>query len=216
MDTMHAINELRRLPAPAPKPLGLAVDGKTLWMASRETNRIYAIDIDTWNANDEGVAPGSPFGIAVIGDELRMVLGHGDDDDRYIHRFIPGHGFKNDKIACPEFTGAHVAFDGDTLFLSQAHNKRILALDAQGSVVHAIDLPRVPLGMVIADRCFYLVTSDEQFENLQLTKVDAHSETPAITELASIPFGARGLAFDGTRFWTSHRDANEIIAFEKP
>ncbi|MDE2483247.1 MAG: hypothetical protein KGN02_13800 [bacterium] len=213
---MHAITELRRLPAPAPKPLGLAVDGKTLWMASRETNRLYAIDIDTWSANDEGEAPGGPFGITVLGDELRMVLGHGEEDDRYIHRFIPGHGFKSDKVACPEFTGAHVAFDGDTLFLSQAHNKRILALDAQGNVVRTIDLPRVPLGMVIANRCFYLVTSDGDFENLQLTKVDAHGETPVVTELASIPFGARGLAFDGTRFWTSHRDANEIVAFEAP
>ncbi len=216
METLNAITELLRLPAPAPKPLGLAADGNTLWMASRETNRLYAIDIAQWTANDEGEVPGSPFGIAVIGDELRMVLGHGDEDDRYIHRFIPGHGFKSEKFACPEFTGAHLAFDGDTLFLSQATNKRIVALDGQGAIVRAIDLPRRPVGMVIADRCFYVIDADDDFEHVQFTKIDAHGEQPVITVLAAVPFAARGLAYDGTRFWTSHRDNNEIVAFAKP
>ena len=216
METMHAINELLRLPSPAPKPLGLAADGNTLWMASRETHRLYAIDIAKWTATDEGEAPGGPFGIAVIGDELRLVLGHGEEDDRYIHRFIPGHGFKSDTMACPEFTGAHLAFDGDTLFLSQATNKRIVALDGQGNVIRAIDLPRRPVGMVIVEGAFYLIDADDEFENIQFSKVDAHGEAPVVTVLASVPFGARGLAYDGTRFWTSHRDNNEIVAFAKP
>ena len=46
--------------------------------------------------------------------------------------------------------------------------------------------------------------------------VDAHVETPEVAVLASVPFDARGLTYDGTRFWTSHRDNNEIVAFEKP
>jgi len=214
MQTLDAINELRRLPSPAPLPLGLAFDGDTLWMASRETHRIYEIDPAKWTVRSESPGPGGPFGMAVVGDELRVVIGLGEkQNDRYIYRFIPGHGFKSDRIECPDLTGAHVAFDGDTLFLSQASYRKILALDGQGNILREIPLERTPVGMTIVDGRFFLITGDDEFENLQFWKVDAHGENPAVTVLASIPFDARGLTYDGTRFWTSHRDNNEIVAF---
>jgi hypothetical protein len=218
VETAHAIKELLRLPSPAPLPLGLASsDGDTLWMASRETHRLYAIDPKKWTVCDEAQAPGGPFGMTMVGDELRVVIGHGEKDyDRYIYRFIPGHGFKSDRIPCPDLTGSHIAFDGDTLFLSQAAYRKILALDGQGDVIREINLERKPVGMTIVDGCFYLITGDEEFENLEFCRVDARNETPDVTVLASIPFDARGLTYDGTRFWTSHRDNNEIVAFEKP
>jgi hypothetical protein len=209
-----AITEKLRLPSPAPLPLGLAFDGDTLWMASRETHRLYAIDPTKWTVRDEAQAPGGPFGMAMVGDELRVVIGIGEKDfDRYIYRFIPGHGFKNDRIACPDLTGSHLAFDGDTLFLSQASNSAILALDARGNIVREIALERKPVGMTIVDGCFYLIVGDDEVENLEFWKVDAHGEQTVVTALASIPFDARGLTYDGSRFWTSHRDANEIVAF---
>jgi hypothetical protein len=214
METMHAIKELLRLPSPAPLPLGLASDGATLWMASRETHRLYAIDPKKWTVGEEAQAPGGPFGMAMVGDELRVVIGIGENDyDRYLYRFIPGHGFKNDRIACPDLTASHVAFDGDTIFISQAANRKILALDGRGDVIRDISLERKPVGMTISDGCFYLITGDEEFENLEFWRVDAHNENPEVTVLASIPFDARGLTYDGSRFWTSHRDANEIVAF---
>ncbi len=217
MTTLVDITEALRLPSPAPKPLGLAFDGTTLWMASRETHKLYAIDPAAWTARDEGKAPGGPFGMAVTGDELRVVIGVGEDEnDRYVCRFAPGHGFKADRIACPDLTGSHLAFDGDTLFLSQAHYRKIVALDNQGTVTREISLDRVPVGMTIVESNFYLITGDKEFADLQLTKVDAHGDVPAVTALASIPFAARGLTFDGSRFWTSHRDNNEIVAFTHP
>jgi hypothetical protein len=150
-----------------------------------------------------------------VGDEMRVVIGHGDKDfDRYIYRFIPGNGFKNDRLACPDLTGSHVAFDGDVLFLSQASYRKILALDGQGNVLHEIPVERTPLGMTIVDGRFHLVTADEEFENVQHNVVDARGEVPRFETLAAIPFDARGLTFDGTRFWTSDRDNNEIVAFE--
>jgi len=217
METLHAIQELLRLPSPAPLPLGLAADGETLWMASRETHRLYAIHTTRWTVGDEAQAPGGPFGMTMVGEELRVVIGHNEkDNDRYIYRFVPGHGFKGDRIACPDFTGAHVAFDGDTLFLSQAKNRRILALDGRGNILREIPLARVPLGMTIVDGRFYLITGDEEFENLEFWKLDARNEASRVSVLASIPFDARGLTYDGVRFWTSHRDDNQIVAFEKP
>lgn len=211
---MNEISERRRLASPAPKPLGLAFDGTTLWMASRETHRLYAIDPATWSARDEGAAPGGPFGMTVVGNELRVIVGLGENEnDRYVYRFVPGHGFKSDRTECPDLTGAHLAYDGDELFLSQAHYRKILALNSSGAVVREISLDRVPLGMTIADGRFYLITSDEEFENLQFTQVDARDGTPRITPLATIPFDARGLTYDGSLFWTSHRDENQIVAF---
>ena len=143
METLHAITELRRLPSPAPLPLGLAVDGETLWMASRETHRLYAIDMNTWTVSDEAQAPGAPFGMTIVGDEIRVVMGYGEKQhDRYIERFIAGHGFKSEKIECPDLTGSHLAFDGDTLFLSQMSYSKIVALDGAGAVLREIELPR--------------------------------------------------------------------------
>lgn len=211
---MKQITETLRLPSPAPKPLGLAFDGGTLWMASRETHRLYAIDAAAWTAHEEAQAPGGPFGMALVGDELRVVVGIGEKDhDRYIYRFIPGHGFKSDRIACPDLTGSHLGFDGDTLFLSQASYRKIVALDAQGNVTREIALERVPLGMTLHGGRFHLITSDEEFENLQLTIVDARDGEAHAQTIATIPFDARGLTFDGSRYWTSHRDNNEIVAF---
>jgi outer membrane protein assembly factor BamB len=211
---MKEISEQLRLPSPAPKPLGLAFDGETLWMASRETHRLYAIDAARWTVRDEAQAPGGPFGMTVVGDELRAVIAHGENEhDRYIYRFIPGHGFKNDRLACPDLTGSHLGFDGDVLFLSQASYRKILALDAQGEITREIPVERIPLGMTIADGRFYLLTSDYEFENMQLQAVDARGEVPQVETLAAIPFDARGLTYDGSRFWTSHRDENQIVAF---
>jgi hypothetical protein len=214
---MTEIIETARLPAPGPEPLGVAFDGTTLWVASREAHRLYAMDPATWTVRAEAQAPGAPFGITAIGDELAVVVGFGnDDDDRYIYRFVPGDGFKSGRIQCPDLSGVHLAFDGETLFLSQAHNRRILALDGDGAILREIVLDRVPLGMTIIDEFFYLITGDKQFKNLELTKLDARGETPVLTSLASIPFNARGLTYDGSRFWTGHRDSNEIVAFMMP
>ncbi|MBV8491483.1 MAG: hypothetical protein JO199_13230 [Candidatus Eremiobacteraeota bacterium] len=214
---MNDVREARRLPSPAPRPLGLAFDGERLWMGSLETCRVYSIDPLHWTATDEAQAPGYPFGMQTLGDELRVVIGMGDEDDRYVYRFVPGHGFKeSSRFACPDLTGSHLAFDGDTLFLSQAANKRIFALDGAGTPVRTIGLPCRLVGMTIVDGNFYVVAADEEVENLHLTQVDARGETPVVTELAKIPFAARGLTWDGSLFWTSHRDQHEIVAFEKP
>jgi hypothetical protein len=213
---MH-VEEILRLPAPGPEPLGVAFDGKTLWVSSREAHRLYAVDPPTWTIGDEVETPGAPFGIAVFGDELRVIIGFGeDDDDRYIYRFVPGRGFESDRIECPDLSGAHLAFEGDTMFLSQAHNMRILALGDDGAVTREIRLDRVPVGMTIVDGAFYLITADKAFKNPQISKLDVSGEAPCLTALASIPFRSRGLAFDGSRFWTGDREANEIVAFAMP
>ena len=143
-----------------------------------------------------------------------MILGFGDDaDDRYIYRFTPGHGFDDSGIACPDLSGAYLAWDGKRLFLSQAWKKKILTLDGAGNVEHETSLDRRPVGMTAANGCLYVVTTDEDWENRQLTKFDIVDQKPTMTAVAAIPFAARGLAFDGSRFWTTDRQNSEIVAF---
>jgi hypothetical protein len=215
---MENVTELLRLPSPAPKPQSLAVDGTTLWMGSRETCRIYAIDASTWAARDEAVAPGVPWGMAVVGDELRVIYGEGDDDDRVVRRFVPGHGFTSKGgFRCPDGTGSQLGWDGDVLYISQWYNRRVVGVDGAGAVLSTVDVPHGVCGQVVVQGRFYLVTTDDE-ENgpYWLTRVDARGATPVCEDLAVIPFPARALAFDGERFWTNHREADQIVAFARP
>ena len=216
---MDEIVELLRLPAVAPKPQAIAFDGERLWIGSRETLRLYSIDPASWNAHDEGIAPGVPWGAAVVGDELRVICGEGPDDVRVIRRFVPGHGFKNEgTITAPDNgTGSHLSFDGDRLYLSQWYNKRIIALDETGRVGTIITLPHEVAGHTIVDGKFYCITTDDENTHVYfLTRVDARNGAPKIDDIAQLNFDARGLAYDGERFWTNHREANETVAFARP
>jgi hypothetical protein len=213
---MRNVAEILRLASPAPRPQSIAYDGTLLWMGSRETRRIYALDPKTWEVREEATAPGTPWGMTVVGDELRVLCGETDDDNRVIRRFVPAHGFKTaDALPCPDDTGSQLAFDGERLYVSQWYNKRILSLDELGRVGTTIDVRHEICGQVIVAGRFYTVTTDaEDTDEYFLTRVDARGAKPLVEKLARIGFPARGLAFDGERFWTNHREADKIVAFK--
>ena len=215
---MNDIEELLRLPSPAPKPQSLAFDGSLLWMGSLETHRLYCIDPRNWSSHEEAVAPGVPYGMTVVGDELRVICGETQEDHRIIRRFVPGHGFKkSDAIACPDDTGSQLGYDGDRLYVSQWYKRRILSLDEHGHVGTIVDVPHDICGQMIMDGCFYLVTTDDENTNdYWLTRVDARNGSPKSEDIARIGFPARALAFDGSRFWTNHRAQDQIVAFARP
>ncbi len=213
---MDSIDELLRLASPAPKPQSLAYDGTLLWMGSRDTERLYAIEPNTWTVREEAAAPGKPWGMTVVGDELRVLCGEAPDDNRFIRRFVPGHGFKtSERVPCPDDTGSQLGYDGDRLYVSQWYNGKILSLDDRGNVGTTIDVPHGICGQVVVGGCFYLVTTDdEETDDYFLTRVEARNGAVKVDRLARIGFSARGLAYDGDRFWTNHREADEIVAFK--
>lgn len=215
---MENVAEVLRLASPAPKPQSLAYDGTVLWMGSRETCRVYALDTKTWTVREEAEAPGTPWGMTVVGDELRVLCGETGDDNRIIRRFVPGHGFKTgDAVPCPGDTGSQLSYDGDRLYVSQWYNKKIVSIDEHGAVGSTIDVPHGICGQVVVGGCFYLVTTDdEESDEYFLTRVDARERHVAVTDLARVGFAARALAYDGERFWTNHREANQIVAFRAP
>ena len=219
--TLSTIEELVRIPAPCPAPLGLACDGPDLWIGSFETNRIYGLVWQQGRVFEETTAPGRPYGLTVTGDALRVVIGdrtqEPGSDDRFICRYIMGKDFKSEKIACPDGTGSFLAYDGDRLYLSQRDNKVILELDERGTVLRTIPVPRQITGMVVVAGRFYLVTTESrEVDDYRLLCLDARKEQPQVHELAAIPFTARSLCYDGSKFWTNDRPENQIVAFAKP
>jgi hypothetical protein len=215
---MNAISELMRLDAPCPKPQAIAFDGTLLWLGSVSTQRLYGVDPQHWTVRDEIALPGKPWGMTVTGDELRVICGETTADHRIIHRVIPGHGVQSEgSIPCPDDTGSQLSFDGDRLYVSQWYNKRILAIDSAGAVTSTIALPHEICGQTIVGGRFYCITTDdESAHSYYFTRVDARHAIPEIEDLAILNFDARGLAFDGERFWTNHREANQTVAFARP
>jgi hypothetical protein len=216
--TLPAINELKRLSSPAPTPQALAWHGGKLWMGSRDLRRIYAIDVKGWEVVEELDPPGIPWAAASTGEDLWFNLGEGPDDDRYLRRYLPGKGFsETERIACPEFTGSYLSFDGEQPYLSQWYKHRIIKLDAKGNILREIPIDAEISGHAFVDGMIYVLRGTEQGnEDWRIARLDPRDETPEVEDLALVPFACRSLTFDGTNFWANHRAANEIVSFSLP
>jgi hypothetical protein len=215
---LPTIIEGGRFPSPAPAPQALAWDGNRLWMGSRDLRRIYVIDRKTWEVFDEKEPPGIPWAAVATNGTLRFTIGEGPNDDRYIRRFVPDVGFSEaDKIACPEFTGSYLSYDGENLYLSQWYKHRILKLDANGNIVRVIDVDAEVSGHAFVDGMVYVLRGTEQNgESWTIARLNPREEKPEVKDIAIMPFACRSLTFDGTNFWSNHRAANEIVSFALP
>ena len=215
---LPTIIEGGRFPSPAPAPQALAWDGNKLWMGSRDLRRIYVIDPKTWEVLDEKEPPGIPWAAVATNGTLRFTIGEGPNDDRYIRRFVPDVGFSEaDKIACPEFTGSYLSYDGENLYLSQWYKHRILKLDANGNIVRVIDVDAEVSGHAFVDGMVYVLRGTEQNgESWTIARLNPREEKPEVKDIAIVPFACRSLTFDGTNFWSNHRAANEIVSFALP
>jgi hypothetical protein len=212
---MQNVHETVRHASPGPRPQPLAFVGSTLWAGAWDTDRLYAIDPRKWQVLDEVEAPGRPYGMAAHGDALRVVISHGEDDDRHLYSFVPGRGFDAEsKTACPDLTGSHLASNGEDLFLCQMTFRRILKLNADGTVARGVALPSPIVGVAFRGESLHGIAADDEFENLQFVALDIASSDALARPLGSIPFDARALAYDGRAWWTSHREASEIVSFE--
>lgn len=211
---MNTIREIERVKSPANLPQSLAWDGSNLWFGSLETKRIYKLDTEKKAVIWETEAPGSPWGMVSIGDEFRLICGETSNDDRYVRRLIPGQGFAEDfRFMCPDNTGSQLSFDGQTLHLSQWYNQVVLALDENLQPTKTYKATRGICGQTWFDGKLYILnTADEEKGDYFISRIDP--KDGSVTDLAMVPFRARALAQDGERFWTNHREAHEIVAFE--
>lgn len=217
MPDLPVITERTRLPSPATTPQALTWDGQELWMGSRDLRRVYRIEKSSWAVTEEREAPGIPWAAVSAGDDLWFTLGEGPEDDRYLRRYVIGQGFSEERIACPDFTGSYLSYDGEHLYLSQWYKHRILKLDSKGNILREIAVHEEISGHFFADGLIYVLRGTEQGEgDWRIARLDPQEETPQVKDLAQVPFQCRSLAFDGEHFWTNHREADRIVSFAIP
>jgi len=204
--------------SPTITPQALAWDGKHLWMSSRDLGTLCKIDIDTWKVVEEIDPPGVVWAAALTNDGWRFTIGKGLNDDRYIYRYVPNEGFTK-LFACPDFTGSYLSFDGEYYYFSQWYKGLILGVDNSGKVSRTINVTAEICGHTFVDGMLYVFRGREnkdvpnKTEEWRIARLDLREETPAVHDLATIPFAARSLAHDGEKFWSNHRAANETISF---
>jgi len=212
---LKSIIEVDRLASANPEPHSVAVRGKDVWIASRATRRIDVMERDGWKKVDEIVPPGMPWGMTYGGGAVVMTCGVGDEDHRRIHRYVPTEGFDSHAIPCPEDTGSHLAVYAGRVLLGQWYNRKLLLLNDDGTISRSYDAPHGVAGVaVVDDMACVLGTDDEDHGEYWISRVDLR--TGAQDDLATVPFHARGLAWDGNRFWTNHREADQTVTFALP
>jgi hypothetical protein len=214
------IREQKRFSSPVITPQALTWDhnAKLLWIGSRDLRRIYAVDPKNWAVVEETEAPGIPWAAVGTNGSLRFTIGEGPDDDRYIRQFVRNAGFsETERIACPEFTGSYLSYDGEHLYLSQWYKHRILKLDANGNILRVIDVGAEICGHVFVDGSIYgLRGTEKPNEDWCIARLDPREKVPEVKDIAVVPFACRSLTFDGERFWSNHRAADEIVSFCLP
>src|SRR5881394_3130831 len=187
--TLPSIRERDRRRSPAITPQALAWHSNTLWMGSRDLRRIYGINPKTWTVTKEMEAPGIPWAAVATNGVLRFTTGEGADDDRYLRSYDPASGFGEDRIACPEFTGSYLSFDGAHLYLSQWYNHRILKLDASGNILRIIEVGAEICGHAFVDGSIYVLRGKEQpNEDWRIARLNPQAKTPQVEDIAVVPF----------------------------
>jgi hypothetical protein len=217
MTEAHVI-EKRRLSSPARTPQALAWDSrkKMLWMGSRDLCRLYLIDPQNGTVLKEQEAPGIPWAAVAFNGELRFTIGEGVDDDRYIYRCTLERGFSK-MFACPDLTGSYLSFDGEHLYMSQWHKKRVLKFDDKGNVIREIDVGAEICGHTFVNGLLYVLRGEEKpNEDWRIARLSPQEDTPVPEDIAVVPFASRSLTFDGELFWSNYRAKDTIISFALP
>ena len=211
---MQRTSELNRRPSPANRPFGLAKFEGNLWMGSWETDHIYVMDPQTLQVRNEIQSPGRPYGLAAVGGELRVVVAHGEEDDRYFYRVRDSAFDLTSKTPCPDLTGSFMTALSSTIYLGQMHYQRILEMNSDYAIRRQSALPTRCAGFAFGpDGRFYMISADDEFENLKFGTLDIAQDRPHFDVIRPLPDEARYLLHDGSAWWTSLRDANEIATF---
>ena len=235
---LPTIKEQKRFRSPTVTPQALAWDGKQLWMSSRDLGFLYQLDANGSKIVEEIDPPGVVWAAVATNGAMHVTIGKGLNDDRYVYRYDRGKGFSK-LFACPDFAGSYVSYDGDSLYLSQWYEQRILKVDSKGNVAGTIDIGAEICGHVFANGALYVLRGTENVprppyaggkptperfksgakegeEQWWIARVNPGEKNPEVVDVAKVPFAARSLTFDGKNFWSNHRAANETVCFSLP
>jgi hypothetical protein len=201
------------LAKPAPSIIGLAWDGAALWAGDWETRTLFRLTADGATAA-QFAAPGRMVGMTFVDGTLVAVISDPHTDDRSIHRFNPGSGtWEPGAMRCPDDTGSQLSWDRRHLWLSQRYNKRVLRLNAAGSIEHAIEMPAEVTGIHWSGPALW---SNLRFEKGVSDITRFAQEGAAPERLERYPSSFVSLAFDGSGFWMSDLRGPTIVRASLP
>ena len=219
---MREVFDIEGHASPTVTPQALAWDGGQLWMSSRDLGMLYRTEVDGGLKIFEEIdPPGVVWAGVPTNDGWRFTIGKGLNDDRYVYRYNAGEGFTK-LFACPEFTGSYLSFDGEHLYLSQWYKGEIHRVDDSGNISRTIDVGAEICGHTFANGTLYVLRGREnkdvpnKAEEWRIARLDMREGRPSAEDLATIPFASRSLTFDGAKFWSNHRAANETLSFRIP
>jgi hypothetical protein len=215
---MKELTDMQHHPAPVVTPQALAWHGNELWMSSRDLGTLQRIDVESWKIVEELDPPGVVWAAVRMNDGWRFTVGKGLNDDRHVYSYRPEEGFRR-LFACPDFTGSYLSYDGKDLYLSQWYKGLILQLDSEGKTQREIAVEAEICGHTFVEGTLYVLRGHENnqipdtAEEWRIARLDPRQERPQVEDLAVVPFACRSLTFDGRRFWSNHRAANETVSF---
>ncbi len=218
---MKQINDLQKYPSPVVTPQALAWKGTELWVSSRDLGTLQRIDPETGTIEEKLDPPGVVWAAVATKKGWRFTIGRGLNDDRYVYSYSEGAGFAQ-LFACPDFTGSYLSFDGSSLYLSQWYKGEIHKIDDDGKISATFKIGAEICGHTCVDGTLYVLRGrenkdvPEKEEEWRIARLNPQEKEPQVEDLTTIPFAARSLTFDGERFWSNHRVANEIISFTLP
>jgi len=215
---MKEVTNVERQPSPVVTPQALAWNGERFWLSSRDLGTLYQVDRETLEVVEEIDPPGTVWAGVFTNDGWRLTIGKGLNDHRYVYRYEHKEGFAK-LFACPDFTGSYLSFDGRGCYLSLWYKGAIHQINDSGTILRTIDLGAEICGHTFAGGMLYVLRGREnkdvpgKAEEWRIARLDVREKTPQVEEIATIPFASRSLAFDGQKFWSNHRAANEIVSF---
>jgi hypothetical protein len=218
---MKEVTILKRHPSPTVTPQALAFQGGQLWLSSRDRGTLYRVNGDDLKIFDEIDPPGVVWAGVPTNDGWRFTIGKGLNDDRYVYSYTESGGFTK-LFACPDFTGSYLSFDGEHLYLSQWYTGKIHRVDDAGNISRTIDAGAEICGHTFVEETLYVLRGREnkdvpgKSEEWRIARLDPREQAPPPEDVATVPFAARSLTFDGENFWSNHRAANETVAFGLP
>ena len=211
------VHIVSRFTSPAPMPMALAFENGNLWIGSAKEWTFHGVRLSDQSVFASAKSPAKPYGSVLIDQTLRVIVGD-DDDNRTIRSYVLHEAFSDDCLPCPRDTGNFLAYDGSALYVSQRYDQLLVRVDDRGCAVKTTPMPRQVVGITYVDTAFYLLTTDGNpaDDDIRFARMELTEAGPVITELARVPFGARALTHDGTRFWTSWRENHTVVSFGQP
>ncbi len=191
----HPGKVVKNLKAPYARSTGLTFDGKNLWVADHEADKLVCVDPKTGATIKELLSPGFwPMGLAWDG----KYLWNADWKQKKIFQVDPSDGAILKTIDAPGDNPQGLAWDGKTLWVSDPKAREIMKIDlSDGTAVQSFQAPAgSPHGLTFDGT--YLWCSDRMADEIHM--IDPRNGEVIIV-LKSPGAYPRGLAWDGKYLW---------------